>query len=52
VTGEVLRVIASSPTALQEVLDSIAESSARLCGAERVIIYRIVDGILTASAVW
>jgi len=52
VTGEVLRVIASSPTALQEVLDNIAESSARLCGAERVIIYRIVDGILVASAVF
>ena len=32
-TGEILRVIASSPTDVQPVFDVIAESSARLCGA-------------------
>src|SRR5262249_41183619 len=32
-TGEILRVIASSPTELQPVMEAIAENSARVCGA-------------------
>jgi GAF domain-containing protein len=32
-TSEILRVIASSPTDLQPVLESVAESSARVCSA-------------------
>jgi GAF domain-containing protein len=42
-TAEILRVIASSPTDLQSVLDAVAESAARLCEASDVLIHR-VDG--------
>ena len=38
--SEVLRVIASSPTDVQHVLDTIAETAMRLCGAESGMIYR------------
>ncbi|HET9885206.1 MAG TPA: GAF domain-containing protein, partial [Candidatus Binatia bacterium] len=42
-TGEILRVIASSPTDIQPVLDTVAESAARLCDAVDAQIWR-VDG--------
>ena len=42
-TSEILRVIASSPSDLQPVLDAIAESAARVCSAEDTTI-RLVDG--------
>src|ERR1041384_1765748 len=42
-TSEILRVIASSPTDLQPVLDTIAENAARVCGASDAIIRRL-DG--------
>ncbi len=42
-TSEILRVISSSPTDLQPVLEAVAESASRLCGAPDVIIHR-VDG--------
>ena len=42
-TSEILRVIASSPTDIQPVLDAVAESAARLCEALDGSIYRI-DG--------
>ena len=37
-TGEILRVIASSPTEIQPVLDVVAENAAKLCDA--------VDGVI------
>src|SRR5215468_6351598 len=42
-TGDILRKIASSPTDLQIVLDTIAERAAKLCDAEDAAIFR-VDG--------
>jgi GAF domain-containing protein len=42
-TSEILRVIASSPTDLQPVLDVVAESAAHLCDASDAAIWR-TDG--------
>jgi GAF domain-containing protein len=42
-TSEILSVIASSPTEIQPVLDAVAESAARLCGASDANI-RLLDG--------
>src|SRR5262249_997314 len=42
-TSEILSVIASSPTDLQPVLDTVAENAARLCDATDALIVRI-DG--------
>jgi GAF domain-containing protein/anti-sigma regulatory factor (Ser/Thr protein kinase) len=42
-TSEILRVIASSPTDIQPVLDTVAESAARLCDANDSHI-RLIDG--------
>jgi signal transduction histidine kinase/HAMP domain-containing protein len=39
-TSEILRVISSSPTDVQPVLDAVAENAARICGARDAIIYR------------
>ena len=42
-TSEILRVIASSPTDLQPVLNTVAENAARLCDATDAAIWR-ADG--------
>jgi len=42
-TSEILRVIASSPTNLEPVLNSVAENAARICEANDALIYRF-DG--------
>ena len=44
-TGEILRVISSSPTDVQPVFDTIAQSAARLCEAEFCFVFRF-DGEL------
>ncbi len=38
-TSEILGVIASSPTDIQPVLDTVAENAARLCDASDALIY-------------
>jgi two-component system, NtrC family, sensor kinase len=48
-TGEILRVISSSPTDVQPVLNAVAENAARLCDAPDVIILRL-DGDTLAMA--
>ncbi|HUY25062.1 MAG TPA: GAF domain-containing protein, partial [Candidatus Saccharimonadales bacterium] len=49
-TADVLRVIAGSPADLQPVLDAIAESAMRLCGASGGQIHRVHDGALQVQA--
>jgi two-component system NtrC family sensor kinase len=36
-TADILRVIASSPTELRAVLETVAENAARLCGADNAL---------------
>jgi signal transduction histidine kinase len=51
-TSEILRVIASSPTDLQPVLNSVAENAARVCGANDAVIFLIKDDVLWRAAVF
>ena len=45
-TADILRVIASSPTDLQTMLDAMAESAARLCSAYDSSIVRLEGDVL------
>jgi len=49
-TSEILRVIASSPTDLQPVLDTVAENAARLCDASDAQIFRVDGDALRLAA--
>ncbi len=48
-TSEILGVIASSPTEIQPVMDTIAENAARVCGANDAVI-RLVEGNFLRTA--
>ena len=49
-TSEILRIIASSPTDIQPVLDTVAESAARLCDSQDAQIYRVDGDIMRKVA--
>src|SRR5919112_1455450 len=49
-TSEILRVIASSPTDIQLVLDVVAENAARLCDATDAAIIRVNGASLKTMA--
>jgi GAF domain-containing protein len=49
-TAEVLRVIARSPTNIDPVLATVAESARRLCGADDSVIWRVGDSGLHLAA--
>jgi two-component system NtrC family sensor kinase len=49
-TSEILGVIASSPTDIQSVLDTVADSAARLCGANDATIFRVEGEFLRRVA--
>jgi signal transduction histidine kinase len=48
-TGKILQVIASSPTEIQPVMDTIAENAGRVCGATDAVI-RLVEGNVLRTA--
>src|SRR5205085_10617481 len=43
-TSEVLRVISSSPTDIQPVLDAILQTAGRLCASEYALFFKLRDG--------
>jgi two-component system NtrC family sensor kinase len=49
-TAEVLRIISTSPTELQPVLEVVVKSAARFCGADDAIILRLDGENLGAAA--
>ena len=50
-TAEILRVISSSPTDIQPVMDVVAASAARFCGAANAAIWRLEGASVRLAAV-
>jgi signal transduction histidine kinase/HAMP domain-containing protein len=51
-TSEILRVISSSPTNLQPVMDAVAQNAARLCGATDAVMFRLDGDVLRIVAAY
>ncbi len=51
-TAEVLKIISTSPTALQPVLDVVVRSAARFCKADDVSIFELDGQDLRSAAHW
>src|SRR5215475_13361751 len=51
-TAEILRIISTSPTELQSVLEVVAKSAARFCKADDVTIFELDGQDLRATAHW
>ncbi|HEV2009453.1 MAG TPA: GAF domain-containing protein [Candidatus Limnocylindria bacterium] len=49
-TSDILKVIATSPTDVQPVLDAIAQNAARVCGASDAHVYRVDGDVLRQAA--
>src|SRR5262245_21926176 len=49
-TAEILNVISRSPTDLQAVLEAVAQSASRLCGAANVSLYRVEGPLMRKVA--
>jgi signal transduction histidine kinase len=49
-TADILKVISSSPTDVQPVLDAVAESATRVCGASDALIVRVEGDLLRRVA--
>jgi GAF domain-containing protein len=49
-TGEILRVISSSPTDVQPVFEAIANSAFTLCAAKFVVVFTLQNGMLEIAA--
>jgi two-component system, NtrC family, sensor kinase len=49
-TSDILRMIARSPGDLQSVLDAIAESAAKLCDADDVLVRRVDGEVLRRAS--
>jgi GAF domain-containing protein/anti-sigma regulatory factor (Ser/Thr protein kinase) len=51
-TSEILGVIASSPTDIQPVLNTVATNAARLCDASDAVVFRIEGDVLQPMAIY
>ena len=51
-TSEILGVIASSPTDIQPVLNTVTENAVRVCGAEDALLWRLDENTLRLVAIY